>query len=113
MKVPLTSWLLESSAVLLLTAELCLYITIQLDSGGSLQGGFSAKPKRKQRKAMIKDKIIINRRISGGMLRDRGKGDQWLYLGNQWSHPVFSHRKIHSFFHHQSYIVGCMLIMSL
>ena len=112
MEVPLTSWLLESTAVLLLNAELHLHVTIQLDSGCSLQGRFSAKPKRKQRKAMIKDKIIINRRISGGMLRDRGKGDQWLYLGNQQSHPVFSHKKIHSFFHHQSYIVSCMLIMS-
>ena len=70
MREPPISWLLESPAVLLLTAELHLHATIQLDSICSLLGRFSAKPERKQRKEMIKDKIIINRGISGGMLRD-------------------------------------------
>ena len=82
MRLPPTSWLQEYPAVLLLTVELHLHATIQLDFVCSWLGRFSVKPEKTQRKEMIQDKIIINRRISGGMLRDQGKEDQWLFLSN-------------------------------
>ena len=69
MRVPPTSWLLEYPAELLLTVELHPHASIQLDFICSWLGRFSVKPEKKQRKEMIKDKIVTNRRISGGMLR--------------------------------------------
>ena len=76
MRVPPTSWLLEYPAALPLTVALHPHATILLDFVYNLPDRFFVKPEKKQRKEMIKDKIIINRRISGGMLRDQGKGDQ-------------------------------------
>ena len=76
MRLPPTSWLLGYPAVLPLTVALHLHATSLLDCIYNLPDGLSVKPEKKQRKEIIEDKIVINRRISGGMLRDQGKGDQ-------------------------------------
>ena len=77
MRVHLILWLLESLAVLLLVVGLHLHVIALLSSRCDLQGRFSAKPKESEDKQYItKDKNIVNRRISGGMLKDKGKGDQ-------------------------------------
>ena len=69
-RVPPTSWLLEDPAVLLLTVALDPHATILLDFVCSWPDRFSVKTGKKQRKEMIKDKIVINRRISDGMMKD-------------------------------------------